>query len=131
MRLHYFIRQAGNRADSALRLLIEKPCQKILSSYRSRKSVYVSGVYRPDKRQWHQNQHGWQGPCRHNVFIARLWRSIKYEGVYLHIYDSVADSRQGLDSCFTFYNSRRTHSSRNERTPDKVYFESLPQLLAA
>ena len=72
-----------------------------------------------------------KGAWRDNVFVERLWRSVKYEEVYLHAYESVKDARQGLDRYFTFYNSRRPHSSLDERTPDQVYFESLPALLAA
>ena len=72
-----------------------------------------------------------KGAWRDNVFVERLWRSVKYEEVYLHAYESVAAARQGLDRYFTFYNSRRPHSSLDEQTPDQVYFESLPALLAA
>jgi len=72
-----------------------------------------------------------KGAWRDNVFVERLWRSVKYEEVYLHAYESVKDARQGLDRYFTFYNSRRPHSSLDEQTPDQVYFESLPALLAA
>ena len=72
-----------------------------------------------------------KGAWRDNVFVERLWRSVKYEEVYLHAYESVAADRQGLDRYFTFYNSRRPHSSLDEQTPDQVYFESLPALLAA
>jgi putative transposase len=56
---------------------------------------------------------------------------VKYEEVYLHAYDSVAEARQGLDQYFKFYNNRRPHSSLAEKTPDNVYFESLPDFLAA
>ena len=72
-----------------------------------------------------------KGCWRDNVFAERLWRSVKYEEVYLHAYDSVADARQGLARYFSFYNSRRPHSSLDERTPDQVYLESRPALLAA
>ena len=72
-----------------------------------------------------------KGAWRDNVFVERLWRSVKYEEVYLHAYESIAAARHGLDRYFTFYNSRRPHSSLDEQTPDQVYFESLPALLAA
>jgi putative transposase len=72
-----------------------------------------------------------KGAWRDNVFVERLWRSVKYEEVYLHAYESVKDARQGLDRYLTFYNSRRPHSSLDEQTPDQVYFESLSALLAA
>ena len=66
-----------------------------------------------------------------NVFIERLWKSVKYEEVYLHAYDSVAEARQGLQRYFQFYNERRPHSSLDGKTPDRVYFDSLPVQRAA
>lgn len=56
-----------------------------------------------------------------NVFIERLWRSVKYEEVYLHAYESVASARAGLDRYFRFYNAERRHQSLNRQTPDQVY----------
>jgi len=66
-----------------------------------------------------------------NVLVERLWKSVKYEEVYLHAYDSVAQARQGLQSYFKFYNERRPHSSLDGKTPDSVYFKSLPTQQAA
>ncbi len=66
-----------------------------------------------------------------NVFVERLWKSVKYEEVYLHAYDSVAAARQGLQRYFQFYNERRPHSSLDGKTPDGVYFDSLPLQQAA
>ena len=66
-----------------------------------------------------------------NVFVERLWKSVKYEEVYLHAYDSVAEARQGLQRYFKFYNERRPHSSLDGKTPDSVYFHSLPLQKAA
>lgn len=66
-----------------------------------------------------------------NVFVERLWRSVKYEAVYLHAYDSVTLARQGLEGYFRFYNQRRPHSSLDGKTPDQVYFDSLSPQLAA
>lgn len=60
-----------------------------------------------------------------NVLVERLWKSVKYEEVYLHAYDSVAEARQGLQRYFTFYNERRPHSSLDGQTPDSVYFDTL------
>ena len=65
-----------------------------------------------------------------NVFVERLWKSVKYEEVYLHAYDSVAQAQQGLQSYFKFYNERRPHSSLDGKTPDSVYF-ALPIQQAA
>ena len=67
-----------------------------------------------------------KGCWRDNVFIERLWRSIKYEEVYLHAYESVNQARGGIGRYIDFYNTRRPHSSLQARTPDVVYFESLP-----
>ncbi len=72
-----------------------------------------------------------QGCWRDNVFVERLWKRVKYEEVYLHAYDTVADARQALARYFQFYNARRPHSSLDGQTPDAVYFNSLPQQLAA
>ncbi len=72
-----------------------------------------------------------KGCWRDNVFIERLWRSVKYEDVYLKAYDSVSAARQSLAAYFEFYNARRPHQSHDGRTPDMVYFESLPQMNAA
>jgi len=66
-----------------------------------------------------------------NVFVERLWKSVKYEEVYLHAYDSVSQARQGLQRYFQFYNERRPHSSLDGKTPDSVYFDSLPIQQAA
>ena len=68
---------------------------------------------------------------RDNVFVERLWRSVKYEEVYLHAYESVSAAKAGLDRYFRFYNNRRPHSRLDRQTPDQVYFESLPLPLAA
>ncbi|MGH8291508.1 MAG: IS3 family transposase [Steroidobacteraceae bacterium] len=72
-----------------------------------------------------------RGSWRDNVFVERLWRSVKYEEVYLRAYDSVADARVSLGRYFDFYNRRRPHSSLDRRTPDEAYFENLPQVAAA
>lgn len=67
-----------------------------------------------------------QGCWRDNVFIERLWRSVKYEEVYLHAYDTVSDVRNGLSRYFSFFNQRRPHDALRRATPDSVYFKSLP-----
>ena len=60
-----------------------------------------------------------------NVFIERLWKCVKYEHVYLHAYESIAEARQQLTSYFTFYNTHRPHSSLGGITPDTAYFGKL------
>ena len=72
-----------------------------------------------------------RGCWRDNVFVERLWKSVKYEEVYLHAYESVQQARAGLERYFAFYNERRPHSALDGKTPDSVYFSSLPQKLAA
>jgi putative transposase len=72
-----------------------------------------------------------RGAWRDNVFMERLWRSIKYEGVYLHAYESVAEPKAGIARYIDFYNSRRPHSSLDKKTPDELYFATLPQLRVA
>jgi putative transposase len=72
-----------------------------------------------------------KGSWRDNVFIERLWRSVKYEDIYLRAYDSVSAVRTGLNRYFNFYNSRRPHSSLDGQTPDQVYFNALQQTQAA
>ena len=66
-----------------------------------------------------------------NVWVERLWKSVKYEEVSLHAYESVAHARQGLHRYFQFYNERRPHSSLDGKTPDSVYFDLLPIQQAA
>jgi putative transposase len=72
-----------------------------------------------------------KGAWRDNVFVERLWRSIKYEEVYLKAYDSVSEARASIGRYLAFYNGRRPHSSLDRRTPDQAYFIPLPQLAAA
>ena len=72
-----------------------------------------------------------KGAWRDNVFVERIWRSVKYEEVYLHAYDSVGEARASLGRYLDFYNRRRPHSSLDRRTPDEAYFASLPQRTAA
>jgi putative transposase len=57
-----------------------------------------------------------------NVFVERLWKSAKYEHVYLHAYDSVSEAKQQLAGYLEFYNTRRPHSSLGGQTPDTAYF---------
>jgi putative transposase len=82
-------------------------------------------------------QHGIQlsmdgrGAWRDNLFIERLWKTVKYEEVYLHAYDSVPEAQQQLTGYFTFYNQGRPHSSLDGQTPDMVYFALRPHLEAA
>jgi putative transposase len=73
-----------------------------------------------------------RGAWRDNVFVERLWRSVKYERVYLKAYDSVSAARTDIAEYIDWYNAGRAHSSLDEATPDEHYFAKLPaQALAA
>jgi putative transposase len=72
-----------------------------------------------------------RGAWRDNVFVERLWRSVKYEEVCLRAYDSVGEARASLGRYLDFYNRKRPHSSLAARTPDRAYFDYLPLLAAA
>ncbi len=65
-----------------------------------------------------------------NVFIERLWRSVKYEDVYLKAYDDIADARQSLKAYFEFYNQERRHYGLDRMTPDQIYFGNQLQIAA-
>lgn len=66
-----------------------------------------------------------------NVFVERLWKSVKYEHVYLHAYESVAEARDKLGKYLDFFNRLRPHSSLDRQTPDMVYFNTPYQVQAA
>jgi putative transposase len=72
-----------------------------------------------------------KGAWRDNVLIERLWRSVKYEEVYLKAYDTVGEARASIGRYLDFYNGRRPHSSLDGSTPDQAYFTSLPIHMAA
>jgi putative transposase len=65
-----------------------------------------------------------------NVFVERLWRSVKYEEVYLRAYDSISDACASLGRYFAFYNSKRRHQSLDRRTPDSVYYQGAVRMAA-
>lgn len=73
-----------------------------------------------------------KGAWRDNVFVDRLWRSIKYEGVYLHAYKNVSEARGSTGRYLSFYNGRRPHSSLDRQTPAQPYFNALaPTMVGA
>ena len=72
-----------------------------------------------------------KGAWRDNVFVERFWRTIKYEEVYLHAYESVGEARQSIGRYLAFYNARRPHTALDGRTPDQAYFNPLPFRTAA
>jgi len=72
-----------------------------------------------------------KGSWRDNVFVERVWRSIKYEEVYLKAYESVSQARQSIGAYIQLYNQRRPHSSLADQTPDEAYFATLPAIKSA
>lgn len=73
-----------------------------------------------------------KGVCRDNVFVERLWRSVKYERVYLRAYDSVSHAHTDIAEYFEMYNRDRSHSANNDGggklTQDEAYLAGLPKL---
>ena len=72
-----------------------------------------------------------KGCWRDNVFVERLWKTIKYEEIYLHAYNTVSDARAGIGKHFNFYNQRRPHTEHGGDTPDAMYFGNLEMKQAA
>ena len=72
-----------------------------------------------------------KGAWRDNVFVERLWRTVKYEEVYLKAYDDVPEARCSIGRYLDFYNGRRPHTALDRRTPDQAYFAPLPLRMAA
>ena len=72
-----------------------------------------------------------KGAWRDNVFVERLWRTIKYEEVYLKAYEDVPQARREIGKYIDFYNTKRPHSSLDGKTPDQVYFNQLEPIPVA
>lgn len=73
-----------------------------------------------------------KGAWRDNVFVERLWRSVKYEEeVYLHAYKTVSEARAGTGRYLAFCNNRRPHSSLDRQTPDRAYFNAMAPMMVA
>ena len=72
-----------------------------------------------------------KGAWRDNVFVERLWRSVKYERVYLKAYDSVSAARADIAEYIDWYNTKRPHSSLDDQTPDQTYWRLLPKMKVA
>jgi len=71
------------------------------------------------------------GCWRDNVFVERLWKSIKYEEVYRHAYETVSVAQQGVERYLTFYNQHRPHRALDGKTPEQVYCDNLTTRLTA
>ena len=72
-----------------------------------------------------------QACCQDNVFVERLWRSVKYEDVYLRAYETVSQARAGIGRYFDFFNAARPHTAHGGNTPDSAYYASLPAIAKA
>jgi putative transposase len=72
-----------------------------------------------------------KGAWRDNVFVERVWRSVKYEEVYLKAYESVSHARRSIGDYLNLYNQKRPHSSLSDQTPDEAYFATLPAIKSA
>ena len=72
-----------------------------------------------------------RGAWRDNVFVQRLWRTIKYEHVYKRVYASVSDAKSQINEYIDWYNTQRAHSSLDDQTPDQAYWANLPELAVA
>lgn len=66
-----------------------------------------------------------RGRCLDNIFVERLWRTVKQENIYLNSYQNVTETRTGLNEYFLFYNNERRHQSLNYRTPQEIYFQTI------
>ena len=69
-----------------------------------------------------------RGRCLDNIFVERLWRTVKYENVYLYNYETVLEAREGLKKYFDFYNKERYHQALGYATPEKVYLAGFVDL---
>jgi putative transposase len=67
-----------------------------------------------------------RGRCSDNIFVERLWRSLKYEEIYLRAYQNVAEARHGIAAYFNFYNHERLHQALGYRAPRQVFEEAMP-----
>lgn len=72
-----------------------------------------------------------KGRCHDNIFVERLWRSLKYENIYIKEYCGLKELREGVDAYFKFYNTERFHQSLKYKTPDDIYFEKPKYKIAA
>lgn len=72
-----------------------------------------------------------RGAWTDNVFIERLWRSVKYDEVYLKAYESIAEAKRGIGNYFELHNTRKRHQGLDNRTPDAVYWATLPEVKEA
>src|ERR1700730_13805618 len=88
--------------------------------------IHQRRVHRHSEAAWRDDQHGpHKGRYMDNIFVERLWRSLKYEEVYLNAYATVAEAKIGVGAWLSFYNDERPHQSLGYRTPRQIYQEGL------
>jgi hypothetical protein len=109
--------------------MIHYKTQQILSLCTSRGAVHDFELFKRNLNQipfgaFILADKGYQGIY---VMVERLWRSVKYEEVYLKAYSSVTDAKKQLSAYFEFYNLKRPHSSLDKMTPNEFYYDQLPQ----
>ena len=83
------------------------------------------------KRQLLERAADGRGAWRDNVFVERLWRTVKYEHVYKHVYACVGEAKSKIAKYLDWYNTGRVHSSLDDQTPDQAYWDKLPKLAVA
>ncbi|MGI9863069.1 integrase core domain-containing protein, partial [Moorella naiadis] len=71
-----------------------------------------------------------RGRAHHNIFTERLWRSLKYEEVYLHEYQTPREARQGITNYLRFYNEQRLHQALGYCTPAQIYYQASQELIS-
>ena len=71
---------------------------------------------------------GGNGRWSDNILIERLWKTVKYEEIYLKAYESISHAKKELAKFFDRYNTRRPHQGLNDRVPDDVYWSTLPKV---
>ena len=98
---------------------------EIVNTDQGRQFTAQAFVHAVKDRGCHLSMDG-RGAWRDNVFVERLWKSVKYEQVYLHAYDSVTEARQSIMQYLDWYNRARPHSSLDRQTPDEAYAVMLP-----
>ena len=113
----------------ALNTALSRGCSEIFNSDQGVQFTCSDFVGRLEQAKIQISMDG-KGRCFDNIFVERLWRSVKYEEVYLHDYETVSQARAGLGRYFAFYNDERLHESLAYRTPGQVYLQGLAGGLA-
>ncbi len=116
----------GECIMDALEEAIEKyGCPAIMNTDQGRQYTSERFIQALKERDIQMSMDG-KGAWRDNIFVERLWRSVKYEDMYLHAYETPNEVKQGLKRYFQFYNTSRPHQAHTDQTPDTAYFNLLP-----